>query len=377
MSNPKVLHRRLLYGASLNEGEEIFLIVRCLLESSEQRIAKDVRNQVVDALVWQLDSANVRQSTRRVRVARTLGQMRERTAIPYLVNVATKEVRINSEGWLTFDLTNVRMAAAIALKRMMPACEAQIRGADARLSSLLDLWCDQDVTALGEHLLSGDVVASAIAAAALADLQTEEAFQVLARAVYTKGLPADTGWALTDALALLDPALVTQEVIVPLIESRTSHWYERLAYLIGKTRTQDATAMAFLDRCLHELKRVKTKAKAIQSVGWLQDRTKTRLLEYVAMGRFDDIEKAAQQEVRGDDDDEDVALKQGFSLGKVTVEDRKFLRRKAIEALAHIGDVHTLTQLREGRVEWDAELRRAFFWTSEEIYWREQVRMRR
>jgi HEAT repeat protein len=195
--------------------------------------------------------------------------------------------------------------------------------------------------------------------------------------VWQKGLPADTGWALTDALSLLDPARVTQEVIVPLIESSTSHWYERLAYLIGKTRTQDVTALAFLDRCLHELKRVKTKAKAIQSVGWLQDRTKTRLLEYVAMGRFDDIEKAARQAVQKDDDAEELALKKGFPLGKVTTEDRKFLRRKAIEALAYIGDARTLTQLREGRVEWDVELRRAFFWTSEEIYWREQVRQQR
>jgi hypothetical protein len=245
------------------------------------------------------------------------------------------------------------------------------------LGQLLDLWSKQDVIALEEQLLSGDIVASAVAAAALADLRTDEAFRALAGAVRQKGLPADTGWALTDALSLLDPARVTQEVIVPLIKSGTSHWYERLAYLIGKTRTQDATALAFLDRCLYELKRVNTKAKAIQSVGWLQDRTKTRLLEFVAMGRFDDIEKATRQEVRKDDDAEDLVLKKGFSLGKVTAEDRRFLRRKAIEALAYIGDTNTLTLLREGRVEWDAELRRAFFWTSEEIYWREQVRKMR
>jgi hypothetical protein len=377
MSNPKVLHRKLLYGASLDEGEEIFLIVRCLLESSGQQIAQDVRNQVVDALIWQLDSTNVRRSARRVRVAHALGQLRERAAIPYLVNVATQEVRVNSRGWLTFDLTSVRMAAATALERMMPAYEAQIEVADARLNRLLVLWNKQDVMALEEHLLAGDVVSSAIAAAALADLQTDEAFRALAGAVRQKGLDADTGWALTDALALLDPAQVTQEVIVPLIESSTAHWYERLAYLIGKTRTQDPAALAFLDRCLHELKRVDTKAKAIQSVGWLQDRTKTRLLEYVAMGRFDDIEKATKQGIRTGDDAEDLALKKGFPLGKVTAEDRKFLRRKAIEALADIGDANTLTLLREGRVEWDAELRRAFFWTSEEIYWREQVRKRR
>jgi hypothetical protein len=377
MSNPRVLHRRLLYGASLNEGEEIFLIVRCLLESSDQRIAEDVRNQVVDALIWQLDSANVRQSDRRVRVAHVLGQLREQTAIPYLINVATKEVRVNSQGWLTYDLTSVRMAAAVALERMMPTYEAEIKAVDANLLQLLLLWNEQDVHALEGHLVSGDVVSSAIAAAALADIQSEEAFHALASAVRLRGLHADTSWALTDALALLDPVRVTGEVIVPLIEGSKAHWYERLVYLIGKTRTQDATALAFLDRCLHELWRVNTKANAIQSVGWLQDRTKTRLLEYVAMGRFDEIEEAARQGVRKGDDAEDIALKKGFALGKATAEDRRFLRRKAIEALADIGDADTLTLLREGRVEWDAELRRAFYWTSEEIYWREQVRKQR
>jgi hypothetical protein len=244
------------------------------------------------------------------------------------------------------------------------------------LARLLHLWREQDVVALESHLLSGDIVASAIAAAALADLQTDEAFRAIAGAVRRKGLPADTGWALTDALALMDPARVTQEVIVPLIEEGTAHWYERLAFLIGRTRTQDPTALAFLDRCLHELKRVETKGKAIQSVGWLQDRNKKRLLEYVAMGRFEDIERVARQGIGKGEDPEIQTLKRGFALGKATTEDRRFLRRKAIEALAHIGDEHTLTLLREGRVEWDAELRRAFYWTSEEIFWREQVRKR-
>ena len=57
---------------------------------------------------------SVRRSERRVRVAHALGQLRESTAIPYLINVATKEVRVNSQGWLTYDLTKVRMAAAAA-----------------------------------------------------------------------------------------------------------------------------------------------------------------------------------------------------------------------------------------------------------------------
>jgi HEAT repeat protein len=369
----RVLHRKLLYGANLNEGEEIFLIVRCLLESGDQQIVDDVRNQVVDALVWQLDTANVGHSARRVRVAHALGQLRNRAAIPYLVNAATQRVRLNWEGELAYDLTNVRMAAAVALQRMMPAFGGEIRAADAQLAHLLRLWGAQKVAELKEHLMSGDIVSRAIAAAALADLQTKEAIDALIEAVSQSSIPADTSWALTDALALLDPVRVTQEVIVPFIERRVAHWYERLAYLIGKIRAQDPVALAFLDRCLHDLTRVETKAKAIQSVGWLQDRTKTRLLEYVAMGRFDEIDSAAQQEIKPADEPEDQALKRGFKLGKVTPLQLKYLRLKAIEALAYIGDAESLSLLREGRMEWDWELRQAFYWTSEEIYWREQV----
>lgn len=370
----RVLHRKLLYGARLNEGEEIFLIVRCLLESSEQQIAEDVRNQVVDALIWQLDSANVRRSTRRVRAAHALGQLRERLAIPYLVNVATQRVRLGRQGRPAYDLTNVRMAAAVALQRMMLAYGDEVEAANKEVACLLRLWGDQCVADLKVHLTSGYIVTRAIAAAALADLQTEEAVQALCEAVFREDTPTDTRWALTDALALLDPVRVTRDVIVPLIEAGAAPWYGRVAYLIGMTRSQDPTALAFLDRCLHELKRVSTKAQAIQSVGWLQDRTKTRLLEYVAMGRFDEIEAASRRKLRPDSDPEEQALAKGFRLGAVSPEQIKFLRRSAIEALAQIGDAQSLDLLREGRVQWDTELRRAFYWTSEEIYWREQVR---
>lgn len=375
LPRPRVLHNKLLYGARLNEGEEIFLIARCLVESNEQQIAEDVLNQVVDALVWQLDSANVHRTARRVRVAHALGQLRQKVALPYLVKAATQKVRVGWDGQLTYDLTSVRMAAAAALQRyLMPTFDREIREASPNLAELLYLWRSRAVKDLREHLVSGDVTGRAVAAAALADIQTEEAVQALIDAVFRVDTPTDTRWALMDALAQLDPVRVTREVIVPLIEEGAAPWYQRLAYLIGKTRTQDPTALAFLDRCLHELKRVDTKAKAIQSVGWLQDRSKVRLLQYVAMGHFDVIEQACQQEIKPDDPPDVQAVKRGFQLGKVSLQDRQYLRRKAIEALAELGDADTLAPLRDGRVDWDMELRRAFYWASEEIYWREQVR---
>ena len=379
MPKPRVLHRKLLYGARLTEGEEIFVTVRCLLESNDQQIEADVLNQVIDALVWQSDSANVHQTARRVRAIQALGQLgrlrpragtggggagrrasrvqgqpgqpRPSPVIPHLARYANKQVRTNWEGKPAYDLSSVRMAAALALQRMMPRFSKQIEEIDSQLADLLRLWENKDVAALNEHLHSGDAGAQAIAAFALADIRTEPALGSLRKAIFDPKTSADTRWAVTDGLAMLDPAWVTQQVILPLIEAKESSWYERLAYLIGKIRTQDQIALTFLNRCLSDLKRVATKAEAIQSVGWLHDREKKGLLEDIAMGRFEEIEN-------------------DFKLGKASEQDKEYLRSKAMEALANIGDQDTIALLREGSAVWDPELRQAAYRTSEEIRWR-------
>ena len=60
-----------------------------------------------------------------------------------------------------------------------------------------------------------------------------------------------------------------------------------------------------------------------------------------------------------------VAVGNGLSEPEAT-----YLRRKAMAALANIGDEETLTRLREQRTKWPQEMEKAFFWTSEEIFWR-------
>ena len=184
----------------------------------------------------------------------------------------------------------------------------------------------------------------------------------------TKGLagrrpPAHTRWAAANALALLDPVEITNRAILPFLDAdcaeqegleprawkRRADWYGRLAYLIGKVRAQDPTTRDFLDCCLYEFKGVGLKGKAIQSLGWLYDRSYKDLFEEIAVGDFCQ-----------------VALRK-----RPSKQDKTYLRRKAIEALANIGDEDTLNRLRENRADWkNPELARAFYWTSEEISWR-------
>lgn len=360
MRNPNVLIRMILYGAAFTEGEQVFLAARCVLESSDQRLNPDLRDQVVDALIWRLDSANERRTSRRVRAAEALGQLQHPSVTPYLVRVAVQPIRTNWRGEPDYEFSNVRMAAATALQRMMPRALEDIRTADLRLAEVLRLWGEADVEALATYLHSEDVGVQAIAAFALGDLQTPRAVDLLVAAFLDPDTETQTRWAVTGALALLDPAMVTRRAVLPLLDAdaaerqgldprtwkRRANWYERLAYLIGRIRAQEPATRAFLDRCLYQYKSVWLKGYAIQSLGWLYDRSYKGLFEEIAVGDFHNI-----------------AVRKSLPLEQVT-----YLRRMAMNALANIGDRDTLTRLRESRADWSAELQRVFYWTSEEIY---------
>ena len=368
MDDPNVLIRMLLYGAALAEGEQAFLAARCLLESGSRQIAPDLIDQVTDGLVWRLDSGNERMISRRVRAAQALGQLgqsrqlRPSSIIPHLARVANQEIRTNWRGKLTYEYSSVRMAAAVALQRMIPVAREEIEAIDSRLAELLYLWEKKDVEALAASLHSKNVETQAIAAFALGDLQTEQAVDLLVAAFLDPDVQAETRWAVTDALALLDPAVVTRHAILPLLDAKVAeresldprtwkyrnHWYERVAYLIGKIRVQEPVIRAFLERCLYEFTGVWLKAKAIQSLGWMYDHGYKNLFEQIAIGDFSN-----------------VALRK-----HLPEEETVYLRRKAIQALANIGDRDTLAKLRAKRTGWCPELERAFYWTSEEIHWR-------
>ena len=117
----------------------------------------------------------------------------------------------------------------------------------------------------------------------------------------------------------------------------------------GMVRAREPIPRQFLERCLGEFTDVWLTAKAVQSLGWMYERGYKDLFERIALGDFGD----------------------GIALSEKASEwDTKYLQRKAIEALANIGDRDTLARLRAERTDWGPELERIFYWTSEEIYWR-------
>ena len=366
--DPNTVLRALTYGTDLTQGEQVYLVVRCLLESGVDKADEILVKQALDALIWRLDSATEPRSSRRVRAIRALGQLRHPSAIPYLARLANQQVRPNREGNLDYELSGVRMAASVVLHSMMPEYADEISRADKTLAGHLQLWLDGDVTALTNRLLRGKKEAQSLAAFALGGLRTQEAADTLIAAFFSPKTDARTRWALTEAVALLDPDLVVNRVILPLLDAgaarkqghepstwytwrQRAHWYERLAYLIGKIRTQDETAHRLLDDCIVRFTNVDLKGKAIQALGRLNDRQKKGLFEQVAM------DKAGSEQFKLRED--------------ISEPEKRYLRRTAIEALAKIGDEETVKRLSQKQaLGLHFELQQAIYRAREEIAWR-------
>jgi HEAT repeat protein len=257
----------------------------------------------------------------------------------------------------------------MALRGFLPKSEAKVRDVDVELADLLVLWTNRNASALATWLRERDTGSQSLAAVALGDLYRqgiESGLDTLIDVFTDPDVSGAIRWAVTDAMTLLDPMLVTRRAILPLIDetsarkanlfgsvawNRRAFQYERLAYLIGLVRSSDPTARAFLRDRLEKDKRVAVKGKAIQSIGWLYDSSYREILVRIASGDF-----------------RDVILSES-----VSEEDKVYLRRKAIEALAYIGDEDSL---RTSRADWTPELQQAFYETSEEIIWRQGLGQR-
>lgn len=366
--NPNTVLRPVLYGASLAEGEEVFLAVRCILESratpGSKPVAEEVLHQVVDTLVWRLDPSNVGVTSRRMRAVRALGRLGEPSAIGALARVANQKLRVNWQGEYSYDYSIMRMGAAIALERMMDRHAARIEAVDPAFHDVLTLWRKRDIDALVERLHSGSPE-STIAAFALGHMRgddAERAEEELIGSFLAPDTSAASRWAVADALTLLSPDVVLHRAVLPyLVEGsvergelsprawrQRSHRYDCLAYLIGVINARHEATAAFLDRCLKEFSGIAVKARALQSLGWMTDHDSKELLERIAAGKLRELNLS----------------------DSATAADRRYLRSKAIGALALLGDHRTIRRLRESRVDWHPELERALYWASEEISWR-------
>ncbi len=386
MPDPNLLLRHLVYGTNLIEGEQVFLAARCVVERGSEMLDPQLIERILDGLVFRLDNRNEPRSEWRVRAVQALGALRQAAAIPHLVRVANGRVRTDWRGDLTYEFSSVRRAAAVALLQMMPAFSEEIRGADPELHDLLQFQTEGNVRALTATLRADEQGRSsrAIAAFGLGAVGTKEAVEVLI-AMFLDPDPkigGDTRWAVTDALGVIDADLVTERVILPFLDVEaarqvglaTEMWnrravqYERLAYLIGKIRTRHPLALHFLtEGCLKTYRMVAVKGKAIQSLGWLTDRSQKWLFEQIAMGNLE-TDRVREQFALSEEVAED-----GTRTLRVSDDDRRYLRRKAMEALARIGDEETVKVLRRNRAEWGPELLQTFYLTSEEIFARQSM----
>jgi hypothetical protein len=118
-------------------------------------------------------------------------------------------------------------------------------------------------------------------------------------------------------------------------------------------RNPDSRARLFIERILADDRAdYKLKGRAILAFGSLNEQGWKEKFEQIALGDFGRIETPRGHRKQAE----------------------AYLRTKALQALAEIGDHETLRRLRnfkgDGQTSWPPEVERVFYITSEEINWR-------
>jgi hypothetical protein len=395
LEQPQVLLEKIAYATSLKDGEQVYLAARCLLEARQaggfaEAHANEaqgdvglpdsyVESLVLDALLWRSDATNEPRAYQRLRAVEALGRQPNPEVARFLRHIAMEKTRKNSLGEGDFEYGGIRQAAGRALRRMLSSRDEQERMTflgellctDPYLEELVRKWIEEDVGWLTAKMTQpfdaiGDAdevkVAQALAgmaAFALGDLRRGDAYDVLIKAFTADSTRELVRWAITDALAVLDPDAVIHDAVHPLLDScrlsaptpTNGERREQLIYLIGQLRHPDQRALAFVEGVLESPDvPYDQKGRAILAIGLLYPpmwEDWKRVFEQVALAKFDAIHIQPK--------DQNQAL---------------YLQTKAMQSLAEIGDLQTLETLRRGRRQWPIELERVFYSTSEEIVWR-------
>ncbi|HQE92895.1 MAG TPA: CHAT domain-containing protein [Anaerolineae bacterium] len=362
MDSPIDLIQEILYGIALTEGEQVFLAANCIRECQGKCADEQLLNYIVSALLWRLDRTREPHVMRRVRIVQALGQLKHPAAIPRLVEIAHKPVQCAASGEPTYEDSDVRLAAVIALRRMLAPPYTEIETLAPQLAEVLNHWAKAQVKALVPYLVARegqDIGIQATAAFALGDLKTDVAARVLVRAFLSPHFSHETRSVAATALTLLNPEWVMQQAILPflsaevaeqqrlnpLTQANREQWYPHLAYLIGKIRPQDGRARAFLYRCLNEFPDVTLKGIAIQSIGWLYDTTAALQFTDITLEDFSSLNLKAP----------------------LAPDEAHYLQHKALDALYYIGNDETLQRLQRHTVAWSPDLENAFYRTVERI----------
>lgn len=354
-------------------SEELLDAMHNLLERVQVVGSSYLADRVMEALIWRSSSVNEPRSYQRLRAIEEIGRLRRPEVVSFLSRIAMAKIRKSSLGKdLMFEYGGIRQSAGRSLRRLMPEFEADLRNADPALFGVIEDWRNrriENLTALlhkttrqatKEQITEG---LPAMTAFALGDIQTVETRRILYDALLEKQTPPETRWAITDALALLDPEEVDQEVIGKLLPTRellddeqfqvttaqSARWNEMLIYLIGQLRNSDPRSRKYVEKFLSDPQAsFALKGRAILALGTLNAQEWKDVFERVALGDFETLNLDPKQ------------------FDKATV----YLRIKALQALAEIGDRETLKVLRSRHKDWPPEVERVFYFASEEISWR-------
>ncbi|MDQ6760019.1 MAG: hypothetical protein M3Z32_09170, partial [Acidobacteriota bacterium] len=362
MPDPIPVLSPLVYGASLTQGEQVFVAAECLIEYDRTRVGaksasslpdgttaliESFRQQICAALLWRTKRENEFRFHYRERAVEALGLFRREQPIPTLIALAVDRVRKEHHGDLDFEYSQVRFAAIRALLRVRDQVTSERLAGHPHVADLIAAWIQADVPALTALLKDSDEGVQGGAAFALGDLQTRETGRALYAAFRDSATSSSTLWAVADAIRELEPVEVWTELILPCITEAgdtlpETALYERLIFLIGELRIHDERACSFVSRYLSEPAPAALKGRAL-----------------VALGKLHAVNEARAQRW-------EAAIHGDFS-GICAVADASsmFLRRKTIEAVGNLGDIEMLYRARQAG-EWVPDLDEPFFRAAEE-----------
>ncbi len=404
LADPTPLFERLAGAIRAGGAGHALLAARCLeaiTAEQEGRLAARLRAELIDACVIRLHSEREPSAERREQLVAALGRLNYHQVSPELRRILTEKVRGTATG-LRYEYTNVRIAAARALRNLylswlaaQPAetlptaaptqCQTLRECRDeAMLLRLMALWNQgaQGRDELREILQTSPLAPErALAAFALADLGDREEQKILDARQLLRIILApqddasttisedweDTMWAAADALTLFEPGHVAPliNVLVRHNERIPDGAAQQLAYLAGRVRASEPAVVNWLITLLITHRSQAVKAKALQSLAWLGPAIPEIVLE-LPDGRPGPTLKALIQ---------DIAAWRSIGplqIGTFAVRLREtdgdggplYLRRKALEALAWIGDAATLTDLGGLAQSWPLVLREHWYRTA-------------
>jgi hypothetical protein len=422
-------------AAAIRGGSAVHPLIaaRCLEAlpmEQEERLPAAMRAELLDACVLRLRADREPIAERREQIVNALGRLSYAQVRHELRRILVEKVRHTTSG-SRYEYTNVRIAAARALRTIyspgaaqlrreplplktttqsvaslvlsdggdevslvdpppaerlgIPAGEEEVR-TEQMLVGLMRTWNlgsngrDEFLRILRE---SPQPPERAIAAFALGDMPDTASRKLLdARALLRVIVPVnidqmtvdadqeDTMWAAADALTLFDPDQVAPLLagVIERSDQLPDSAIQQLAYLAGRVRIATEPVRDWLITLLICHPSQTIKSKALQSLAWMGRDIPRHRLDLPDGRPGPSLKELVQAIAAG-------RPVQRLKLGEYVVKlragdtDRQpfYLRRKAVEALAWIGDQATLRDLGEQFATWPLELREYWYSTAANI----------